>query len=106
MHAAEQPRVGCNTLRELQTLIAERGTVSRPAVVQPQASQPIDGPMEKTAQKDRVRQLGPFWERVALPRWGDLIEPTRVEAVRLLAQLLRKARAGEAGLRSEGVSDD
>ena len=62
--------------------------------------------MGKTAQRDRLGQLGLFWERVAVPRWGDLMEPMRVEAVRLLAQLLREARAGRAGLRSEGVGDE
>lgn len=62
--------------------------------------------MEKAAQRDRLRQLGLFWERAAVPQWGDLIEPMRVEAVRLLAQLLREARAGKDGLRSEGVGDE
>ena len=62
--------------------------------------------MERTAQRDRPGQLGLFWERVAVPQWGDLSEPTRVEAARLLAQLLREARAGKAGLRSEGVGDE
>lgn len=62
--------------------------------------------MGKTAQRDRLRQLGLFWERVAVPQWGDLSEPMRVEAVRLLAQLLREARAGKAGLRGEGVGDE
>jgi hypothetical protein len=66
----------------------------------------METPMEKTAQQDRLRQLGLFWERVEVPRWGDLIELTRVEAVRLLAQLLREARAGKAGMRSEGVGDE
>lgn len=62
--------------------------------------------MGKTAQRDRLRQLGLIWERVAVPQWGDLSEPMRVEAVRLLAQLLREARAGRAGLGSEGVGDE
>jgi hypothetical protein len=66
----------------------------------------METPMERSAQRDRLEQLGLFWERVPVPQWIDLIEPTRVEVVRLLAQLLREARAGEAGLRSEGVSDE
>ena len=62
--------------------------------------------MENTEQRDRLRQLGLFWERVAVPQWSDLIEPTRVEALRLLAQLLREARAGKVGVRSEGAGDE
>ena len=62
--------------------------------------------MERTAQRDRLRQLGLFWERVTAPQWGDLSEPTRVEAVRLLAQLLREARAGQAVLRGKGGGDE
>lgn len=46
-HVSEQPRVECSTLRELQILISEQiselCTVSMAAVVQPRASQPIDG---------------------------------------------------------------
>jgi hypothetical protein len=60
--------------------------------------------MKKTPQPDRLTQLGLFWERPAAPRWGDLSEPTRVEVVRLLAQLLREARA--PALRSEGADDE
>jgi hypothetical protein len=66
----------------------------------------METPMERTAQRDRLRQLSLFWERVAAPQWHDLSEPTRVEALRLLAQLLREARAGNAALRSEGVGDE
>jgi hypothetical protein len=62
--------------------------------------------MERNGQRDRLRQPSLFWERVATPRWIDLSEPTRVEAVRLLAQLLREARAGESALRSQGVGDE
>ena len=36
----------------------------------------------------RMIQLALFGERLAVPRWSDLTEPTRVEVVRLLAQLL------------------
>ena len=60
--------------------------------------------MKKTPQRDRLMQLGLFWERPAAPRWGDLSEPTRVEVVRLLAQLLREARAPAP--RSEGADDE
>jgi hypothetical protein len=35
-----------------------------------------------------MRQLALFGERIAVPRWSDLTQPTRVEVVRLLAQLL------------------
>jgi len=43
MHVGDQPRVECSTLRALQTLIAEQGTVALSAMVQPRASQAIDG---------------------------------------------------------------
>jgi hypothetical protein len=43
MRIVEWPRVECTTLRDLRTLIAERGTASTASVVQRQASQPIDG---------------------------------------------------------------
>jgi hypothetical protein len=36
----------------------------------------------------RMKQLALFGERLSIPRWSDLTEPTRVEVVRLLAQLL------------------
>lgn len=62
--------------------------------------------MERNGQRDRLRQLGLFWERVTAPQWIDLSEPTRVEVVRLLAQLLREARADEPALRSQGVGDE
>ena len=62
--------------------------------------------MDRTAQRDRLRQLSLYWERVAAPQWHDLSEPTRVEVLRLLAQLLREARAGNAALRSEGAGDE
>ena len=61
--------------------------------------------MERSPRRDRLTQLGLFWERVTAPQWSDLSEPTRVEAVRLLAQLLREARA-PAVARSEGASDE
>jgi hypothetical protein len=43
MRVAGRPCVECSTLRELQTLIAERGATATAVVVQRQASQPIDG---------------------------------------------------------------
>jgi hypothetical protein len=33
-------------------------------------------------------QMALFGERLAVPRWSDLTQPTRVEVIRLLAQLL------------------
>jgi hypothetical protein len=60
--------------------------------------------MDRTPQRDRFTQLGLFRESPAVPRWGDLSEPTRVEVIRLLAQLLREARA--PALRSEGADDE
>lgn len=62
--------------------------------------------MERTLRRDRVTQLGLFWEKVTAPKWRDLNEPTRVEAVRLLAQLLREARAPASVARSEGAGDE
>lgn len=62
--------------------------------------------MKRTGQRDRLKQLGLFWEKVTVPQWSDLSEPTRVEVVSLLAQLLREARAGESALRSQGVGDE
>jgi hypothetical protein len=64
----------------------------------------METPMERTPQRDRLTQLGLFWERAAVPRWSELSEPTRVEVVRLLAQLLREAQA--PALRSEGADDE
>jgi hypothetical protein len=39
-----------------------------------------------------MKQLALFGERIAVPRWSDLIEPTQVEVVKLLAQLLLSVR--------------
>jgi hypothetical protein len=49
--------------------------------------------MAKTSRKGRLSQLGLFGERVVLPRWHDLTDTTRLEALRLLAQLLVGVRA-------------
>ena len=62
--------------------------------------------MERTTQRDRLRQLGLFWERAVTPQWSELSEPTRVEVIKLLAQLLREARTGNVARRSEGVGDE
>jgi hypothetical protein len=62
--------------------------------------------MERAAHRDRLRQLGLFWGRVAGPQWGDLSESTRVEVVRLLAQLLREAHARAPGPRGEGAGHE
>jgi hypothetical protein len=66
----------------------------------------METPMERTTQRDRLRQLGLFWERAATPQWSELSEPTRVEVIKLLAQLLREARTGDVARRSEGVGDE
>jgi hypothetical protein len=62
--------------------------------------------MEITPRRDRLTQLSLFWEKVAAPQWGDLSEATRVEAARLLAQLLREAGARAHAPRSEGAGDE
>lgn len=62
--------------------------------------------MERTPRRDRLTQLGLFWERITAPKWRELSEPTRVEAVRLLAQLLREARALGPAPRSEGAGHE
>jgi len=41
----------------------------------------------------RISQLALFGERLVVPRWHDLTQPTRVEVVKLLAQLLVHVRA-------------
>ena len=40
----------------------------------------------------RMTQLALFRDRIALPRWSDLAESTRQEAVALLAKLIRGVR--------------
>ncbi len=62
--------------------------------------------MERTPRRDRLTQLGLFWEKVAAPQWSDLSEPTRVETVRLLAQLLREASAPASAAPSEGADHE
>ena len=44
--------------------------------------------MAAFSERSRITQLALFGERLAVPRWGDLTQPARVEVVRLLAQLL------------------
>lgn len=44
--------------------------------------------MTAISRASRMTQLALFGERLAVPRWSDLTQPTRVEVVRLLAQLL------------------
>jgi hypothetical protein len=44
--------------------------------------------MPTTLKEDRMTQLVLFGERVAVPDWCDMAEPTRMEAVRLLTRLL------------------
>jgi hypothetical protein len=44
--------------------------------------------MATIRRQPRLMQLVLFGERLAVPYWADLGEPTRVEVVRLLAQLL------------------
>jgi hypothetical protein len=52
--------------------------------------------MAKIPREHRMIQLVLFGERLALPHWGDLAEPSRVEVVRLLAQLLVSVRTGSS----------
>lgn len=42
--------------------------------------------------KARMSQLALFGERLVLPHWSDLNQPTRAEVVSLLAQLLISVR--------------
>lgn len=48
--------------------------------------------MTAMSRATRITQLALFGERLAVPRWSDLTQPTRVEVVRLLAQLLISVR--------------
>ena len=56
----------------------------------------------------RMTQLRLFGERLAVPQWRDLAEPTRAEVVRLLAQLLLSVHAGnpKGGSQSRGECDE
>jgi hypothetical protein len=49
-----------------------------------------------------------FSERLAVPQWHDLAESTRIEAARLLAQLLLSVHAGNRnhGSQSRGECDE
>ena len=44
--------------------------------------------MPTTLKEHRMTQLVLFGERVAVPDWRDIAEPTRMEAVSLLTRLL------------------
>jgi len=43
----------------------------------------------------RISQLALFGERLTVPHWSDLNQPTRGEVVRLLAQLLVSVRRSD-----------
>ena len=43
----------------------------------------------------QMSQLALFGERLAVPHWGDLTQPTRVEVISLLAQLLVSVRTSD-----------
>jgi hypothetical protein len=60
--------------------------------------------MEITTSLRKVRQLALFCERSVAPQWPDLAVSTRVEVVRLLAQLLVQVRAAgrNVSLRNRG----
>lgn len=62
--------------------------------------------MQRTPQRDRLTQLGLFWERVTTPRWCNLSESTHDEITRLLAQLLREARARKPAAHRQGAGDE
>lgn len=64
--------------------------------------------MASTPREHRMTQLVLFGERVAIPDWLDLAEPTRVEAVRLLTRLLISIHRGNPSraLQSRGEGDE
>jgi hypothetical protein len=49
--------------------------------------------MTTISRVSRTRQLVLFGQRLTVPLWSDLTQPTRVEVVRLLAHLLVAVRA-------------
>lgn len=49
--------------------------------------------MTRIPREGRTIQMILFGERLAVPQWCDLTEPTRAEVVRLLAQLLVSVQA-------------
>ena len=51
--------------------------------------------MRAIPRASRMLQMALFGERLAVPRWSDLTQPTRVEVVRLLAQLLISVQTGK-----------
>ena len=64
--------------------------------------------MATTPKQNRTNQLVLFGERPAVPHWRDLAESTRLEAVRILAQLLLSVHAGNRnhGSQSRGECDE
>ena len=85
MRVGERPRVECSTLRELQTVIAGSGFgLQKLVVVQPQASQPIDGDADGENLATRsAHAAGPVLEKGCCAASGlNWSEPMRVEAVR------------------------
>ena len=98
LRLTEQPHVDCATLRTLKSSIAEQRVSVKVSVLQPQLSRQAghgdtDDSLSKS--KSRMTQLALFGERLAVPRWSDLTQPTRVEVVRLLAQLLVSVRTSD-----------
>lgn len=51
--------------------------------------------MAKSPRQRRMRQLALFGEHPEVPQWRDLAEATRIEAINILAQLLRSVHAGK-----------
>jgi len=64
--------------------------------------------MATTLKEYRITQLVLFGERIAVPDWRDLAEPTRVEAIRLLTRLLISIRRynPNRALQSRGECDE
>jgi hypothetical protein len=56
----------------------------------------------------RMTQLVMFGECLVVPQWGDLDRSTRVEIVKLLAQLLLSIQAGNPsrGTQERGACDE
>jgi hypothetical protein len=94
MPLVDDPRVDCETLRELKATIARLRVSVEPAMLQPQVSRKpvMETKMTAIPQTNRRAQLALFGEQPAAPNWNDLTEPMRRDAVRLLAQLLVNVR--------------